>query len=61
MGSGAADTGAGLLGTSTLVHVVDAPSEQAIREAYARDPWSGTHLVLESIGPWTIRLDARRG
>ena len=41
--------------------MLDAPSEQAIREAYARDPWSGTHLVLESIEPWTIRLDARRG
>jgi uncharacterized protein YciI len=40
-------------------HVVEAESEQAIRETMARDPWSGTHLVVDSIDPWTIRLDSR--
>ena len=40
-------------------HAVDAESEDAIRERLARDPWSGTHLVVDSIDQWTIRLDSR--
>jgi uncharacterized protein YciI len=43
-----------------VVHVFEADSEQAIRDTLARDPWSGSHLVIESIEPWTIRLDGRR-
>jgi uncharacterized protein YciI len=43
-----------------VVHVVEAESEDAVRAAFARDPWSGTHLVVDAIDPWTIRLDARR-
>jgi uncharacterized protein YciI len=43
-----------------VVHVVEAESVDAVRETLARDPWSGTHLVVDSIEPWTIRLDARR-
>ena len=31
-------------------------SEDEIRETLARDPWSGSHLVVDSIDPWTIRL-----
>jgi hypothetical protein len=27
----------------------------------ARDPWSETHLRIDTIEPWTIRLDARAG
>jgi uncharacterized protein YciI len=42
-----------------VVHAVEAESEDALRATLARDPWSGTHLVIESIDPWTIRLDAR--
>jgi hypothetical protein len=42
-----------------VVHVVEADSEHAIRAAYARDPWSETHLRIEAIDPWTIRLDGR--
>jgi hypothetical protein len=37
-------------------HAVEAPSENEIRERLARDPWSGSHLVVDSIDPWTIRL-----
>jgi uncharacterized protein YciI len=44
-----------------VVHVVEAESGDAVRAAYARDPWSGTHLNVDTIEPWTIRLDARRG
>jgi uncharacterized protein YciI len=42
-----------------VAHVVEGESEDAIRSAFARDPWSGSHLVLDSLDPWTIRLDAR--
>jgi uncharacterized protein YciI len=42
-----------------VVHVVEAESEAAIRSTLARDPWSGTHLRIGSIEPWTIRLDGR--
>ena len=40
-------------------HVVEAESEAAIRERLATDPWSGTHLVVDAIEPWTILLDSR--
>jgi uncharacterized protein YciI len=43
-----------------VVHAVEAESEAAIREKLARDPWSETHLQIDSIEPWTIRLDGRR-
>jgi uncharacterized protein YciI len=42
-----------------VVHAVEAESETAVRATWARDPWSETHLVVDSIEPWTIRLDAR--
>jgi uncharacterized protein YciI len=43
-----------------VVHAVEAESEDAIRATLARDPWSETHLQIDTIEPWTIRLDARR-
>jgi uncharacterized protein YciI len=42
-----------------VVHAVEAESEDAIRDTLARDPWSETHLKIESVEPWTIRLDGR--
>jgi len=42
-----------------VVHVIEADSEQAIRDTLARDPWSESHLVIDSIDPWTLRLDSR--
>ena len=52
----------GVLGDELrTAHAVEAVSEEAIRERLAQDPWSGSHLVVDSIDPWTIRLDARRG
>ncbi len=41
-------------------HAIEAASEDAVRATLASDPWSGTHLEVDSIEPWTIRLDARR-
>jgi len=43
-----------------VVHVVEAESEDAVRATLARDPWSETHLRVDAIDPWTIRLDGRR-
>ncbi|HEX6238503.1 MAG TPA: hypothetical protein VFZ68_14985 [Acidimicrobiales bacterium] len=43
-----------------VVLAVEAESEEVVRSTLARDPWSGTHLVIDSISPWTIRLDGRR-
>jgi uncharacterized protein YciI len=42
-----------------VVHVIEADSETEVREKLAHDPWSETHLRIESIEPWTIRLDGR--
>ena len=42
-----------------VAHAVEAESEDAIRAKLARDPWSQTHLVIDTIDPWTIRLDGR--
>ncbi len=43
-----------------VAHVVEAESEGAVRATLARDPWSGTHVEVGTIDPWTIRLDARQ-
>jgi uncharacterized protein YciI len=42
-----------------VAHVVEAESEDEIRATLARDPWSETHLRIDAIDPWTIRLDGR--
>ena len=43
-----------------VAHAVQAESEEDIRATLARDPWSGSHLEIDVIEPWTIRLDGRR-
>ena len=47
-------------GDGRVAHAVEAESEDAVRATLARDPWSETHLQVDRIDPWTIRLDARR-
>lgn len=42
-----------------VILAVEAPSEHAVRAILAGDPWSGTHLVIDAVDPWTIRLDGR--
>ena len=42
-----------------VAHAVEAASEEAVRATLARDPWSGSHLEVDSVDPWTIRLDGR--
>ena len=40
--------------------VVEAESANAVRAAFARDPWIPSHLVIDAIEPWSIRMDGRR-
>ena len=42
-----------------VAHAIEAESEDEIRATLARDPWSESHLRIDTIEPWTIRLDAR--
>jgi len=42
-----------------VAHAVEAESEDAVRATLARDPWSETHLQIDAIDAWTIRLDGR--
>jgi len=53
--------GGPLADETRVVHAVEAESEAAIRATLARDPWSETHLRIDTIDPWTIRLDGRHG
>ncbi len=50
----------GPLDDMRVVLAVEAESEEAVRAILSRDPWSGTHLRIDTIQPWTIRLDGRR-
>jgi hypothetical protein len=43
-----------------VVLAVEAESEASVRSTLARDPWSETHLRVDTIDQWTIRLDGRR-
>jgi uncharacterized protein YciI len=43
-----------------VVLAIEAESEDMVRATLERDPWSETHLVVDVIEPWTIRLDGTR-
>jgi hypothetical protein len=43
-----------------VVLAIESGSEDEVRATLARDPWSGTHLVVDAVDAWTIRLDGRR-
>jgi hypothetical protein len=43
-----------------VVLVVESDDDAAVRRTLARDPWHETHLQIESVDRWTIRLDGRR-
>ena len=49
----------GPLDEMRVVLVLDVESEEAARAALARDPWSGSHLRIDAVDRWTIRLDGR--
>jgi uncharacterized protein YciI len=42
-----------------VILAMEAASEDEVRSTLARDPWHGSHLVVESVDLWTIRLDGR--
>jgi hypothetical protein len=42
-----------------VVLAIEAASAEDVRSTLDRDPWAGSHLVVESIDAWTIRLDGR--
>lgn len=50
----------GPCGELRVILAVEAESEAALREIFARDPWAGSHLRIDAVEPWAIRLDARR-
>jgi hypothetical protein len=43
-----------------VVMVVDAASEAAVRATLSRDPWHDSHLRIDAVDAWRIRLDGRR-
>jgi uncharacterized protein YciI len=46
----------GTLPDGGTAHAFVAESEDEVRAIWADDPWHESHLVLESVEPWTIRL-----
>ena len=42
-----------------VILIVEAESDDEVRAVLGRDPWSGSHLVIETVDAWTIRLDGR--
>jgi uncharacterized protein YciI len=52
--------GGPLEGDRDTLHVVDAPSEEAVRARFAEDPWAANGMLTpESVERWTILLDRR--
>ncbi|HZD86544.1 MAG TPA: YciI family protein [Gaiellaceae bacterium] len=49
----------GTLPDGRVAHAMEAASEDEVEAIWALDPWAYSHLLLESIEPWTIRLDGR--
>ena len=43
-----------------VVLAIEAASADDVRSTLDRDPWAGSHLVIDSIDAWTIRLDGRK-
>jgi hypothetical protein len=51
--------GGPLADEETVVLAVDAASETEVRATLSLDPWSDSHLVVDRVDAWTIRLDGR--
>ncbi len=52
--------GGPLAGDREILHAIDAPSEDAVRERLALDNWQRNGmLTIKSIEPWMILLDSR--
>jgi len=44
-----------------VVLAVEAGSQDEVRTTLAADPWHESHLLVDSVDLWTIRLDGRWG
>jgi uncharacterized protein YciI len=42
-----------------VIYAVEASTEEDVRSTVVRDPWNESHLRLEWVEPWTVRLDGR--
>src|SRR5205085_10747788 len=52
--------GGPLEGDRDTLHVVDAPTEDAVRARFAEDPWAANGMLTPaSIERWTVLLDSR--
>ncbi len=52
--------GGPLQGDRDTLHVVDAPSEEAVRARFAEDPWAANGMLTPvTVERWTILLDGR--
>jgi hypothetical protein len=58
--SGFVVLGGPLADEQRVVLAIEAGSDDEVRATLGEDPWSGTHLVVDSVERWTIRLDGRR-
>jgi uncharacterized protein YciI len=53
--------GGPLEGDRDVLHIVDAPSEEAVRQRLAQDNWhQNGMLTIASIEAWTVLLDSVR-
>jgi uncharacterized protein YciI len=53
--------GGPLQGDRDTLHVVDAPSEEAVRARFAEDPWAANGMLTPvGVERWTILLDGRQ-
>ncbi len=58
--SGFVVLGGPLEGDREVLLVVEAPSEDAVRERFAGDPWIANGMLrLTALERWTVLLDAR--
>ncbi len=46
----------GPLPDGRVAHAMRAESEEELRALWERDPWYESHLILEAVEPWQIRL-----
>jgi uncharacterized protein YciI len=52
--------GGPLEGERETLHIVSAPSEEAVRDRFAEDPWSPNGMLkVARIERWTVLLDGR--
>jgi uncharacterized protein YciI len=49
----------GPLPNGRVAHAMEAESEEELRTLWACDPWYESHLILERVELWEIRLDGR--